>query len=656
VTRRGTERSWRSRLGLVLLGFGLVAVVELAAAAVLWLLPPTTTPTDGFSSSVPPFVRERSGDGRETWVVHPARRHSFTAARFPVDLPERSALVFCLGGSSVYGYPDGAEFAFPDRLEQSLHSVHPDREVYVVNQGGMSYGSGRLRLLASQLMAYRPDVVVVYTGHNEFVEADAARLASAGGAIEAAIRPIRRLAIYRLGERLLDPGLPLSAATGRSEFGIDVQRREVRSVQAREVIEAAEDLATNLREIVRLARDGGATPVLCTVASNLADWRPENSAMPPDLPPTTVLDIASHIARARSLAADGQIEIAAEELKSALALDPGYAALTFDYARLEQQLGRTEAAHRLYTRARDYDPTPIRAPSALNEAIRDAAKSTGTVLVDVESAMASIAPDGIPGNELFLDYCHPSKVGHELIARLLLPEIEAALGLPATASPSPLEPPGLEPRAPDTADGFALWWQGNVALRQGRAANAEAVLRRAAELKPESSRPLVSLAQALRDQGRIDEAVEVSRRAVELEPDSVMALNSLGLTLGLSGQSDEALALLHRASELDPEEAAVQLNLGAEHLRRREADSALSRLDEAVRLHPNIKGAWRNIGLAHVLMGDADAAAAAFLEELRRNPLDLPAALRLAETAAQIGNLDIARRAADLAMLLTPAG
>jgi tetratricopeptide (TPR) repeat protein len=75
-----------------------------------------------------------------------------------------------------------------------------------------------------------------------------------------------------------------------------------------------------------------------------------------------------------------------------------------------------------------------------------------------------------------------------------------------------------------------------------------------------------------------------------------------------------------------------------------------------VRLHPNIKGAWRNIGLAHVLMGDADAAAAAFLEELRRNPLDLPAALRLAETAAQIGNLDIARRAADLAMLLTPAG
>jgi tetratricopeptide (TPR) repeat protein len=630
-----------------------VAAVELAATAILDLLSPNTSPTSGFSSSVPPFVRDRTGNGRETWVVHPARRHSFTAAQFPVDRPEGSALVFCLGGSSVYGYPYGAEFAFPDRVEQTLRTAHPDREVYVVNQGGMSYGSGRLRLLVSQLMAHRPDVVVVYTGHNEFVEADAARLASPGSAIDAAVRPIRRLAIYRLGERLLEPRLPSSVATGGSEFGIDVQRREVRSVQAHEVTEAADRLATNLREIVRLVRDGGAKPVLCTVGSNLADWRPENSAMAPDLPPATVLDIARHIARARSLAADGRAEIAAEELQAALALDPGYAALAFDAARLEQHLDHLEAATSLYTRARDNDPTPIRAPSALNAAVRDTAAATGTPLVDVELAMASVAPDGVPGTELFLDYCHPSEAGHDLIARLLVPEIETALGLSTTTNLAPLDPLRLEREVSEVADGFALWWQGNVELRQGRPASAEAVLRRAAALKPESARPLVSLARALRDQGRLDEAVEVSRHAVEREPDSVMALNALGLGLGLSGRSDEALVVLHRAIELDPEASSVLLNLGAEHLRRREPESALRRLDEAVRLHPNITGAWRNIGLAHVLLGDADTAAAAFLEELRRNPLDRRAAVRLAEEAAEVGDLEIARRAADLAALLS---
>lgn len=653
MTRLTTGRSWWPRLGLLLLGVGLVTAVELAAIAIQGVLPPASSPSDGFSFSVPPFVRDRDAGGRETWVVHPARRHSFTNQRFPVDRPEESALVFVLGGSSVYGYPHGAEFAFPARMEGALRTAHPDRKVYVVNQGGMSYGSGRLRLLASQLMTYRPDVVVIYTGHNEFVEANVARLGEPGGALDAALRPIRRLAMYRLGERLLTPALPATPRTGDSEFGIDVRRREVRAVQGHDVTGAADRLSANLSEIVRLVREGGATPVLCTVASNLADWRPENSAMAPDLTPLTVLDIALHIARARSLVADGRDEAAARELEAALELDPGYAALAFDAARLEHRFGRSEAAGVLYTRARDDDPTPIRAPTALNAAVRDAAAAAGVVLVDLERAFASAAADGIPGKEEFLDYCHPSDTGHELIARLLVPEVEASLGLP-TMDRFPLHPPGLEPAAPEVADGFALWWRGNVELRQGRAVRAEELLRQAVALKPSSARPLVSLAQALRQQGRLDEAVEASRRAVELEPESVMALNSLGLGLGLSGQSDDALAVLHQAVDIDPAASSVHLNLGAEHLRRREPARALVHLDRAVHLQSNIQGAWRNIGLAQLLLDDADAAAAAFLEELRRDPIDRRAAVRLSEAAAEVGDREIAARAADLASLLTP--
>ena len=158
----------------------------------------------------------------------------------------------------------------------------------------------------------------------------------------------------------------------------------------------------------------------------------------------------------------------------------------------------------------------------------------------------------------------------------------------------------------------------------------------------------------MRQQGRLDEAVEASRRAVELEPESVMALNSLGLGLGLSGQSDDALAVLHQAVDIDPAASSVHLNLGAEHLRRREPALALVHLDGAAQLQPNIQGAWRNIGLAQLLMDDADAAAAAFLEELRRDPIDRRAAVRLSEAAAEVGDLEIAARAADLASLLTP--
>jgi tetratricopeptide (TPR) repeat protein len=652
VKQRSEQASWRARLALLAIGLVVVLLAELLAGAVLALLPPSTSPDDGFSSSAPPFVRQRLPDGREMWVVHPARRHSFNEQRFPVDRPSGSMLIFCLGGSSVYGYPHGAEYAFPDRLERAMRSAYPDREIYVVNLGGMSYGSQRLELLARQLMAYRPDAVVVYTGHNEFVEQDVAPRDGVGDGLAGTVQSLRRLALYRLVERALQPLRAAQPAQTDSIFGIDVQRREIRTVQREEVARAADRLGRNLERIVRAAQANGVAVVLCTVASNLADWRPENSAMAPNLDPTAVLRLAGHLARARSLAAADDVENAVRELQAGHAVDPGYAAVSFDTARLLRLLGDHKQARELFAAARDHDPTPIRAPTAVNAAIREAAVSSGTSMVDVEREIAAAAPGGIPGHEFFLDYCHPNANGHDLIAGLLLPALQRLLRLPPEVLLDRPPTPDPDASSDEVDDGFVLWWQGNVQLRQGRPGKAERSLRRAAELKPASERPLVGLAQALKAQGRHEEAIEVARRAVDLSPLSVMALNSLGVLLGQTGRSDQAIDLLERALILDPEASWVHLNLGAEYLRRRQPDRALEYLDEAVRLQPNIRGAHRNIGLARLLRGDNEAAAEAFLAELRRNPYDLRSADRLAETAAAVGQAEIARQAAELARLL----
>ena len=42
--------------------------------------------------------------------------------------------------------------------------------VEAVNAAGMSYGSHRLRVLAHEVLSYRPDAVVFYEGHHEFIE------------------------------------------------------------------------------------------------------------------------------------------------------------------------------------------------------------------------------------------------------------------------------------------------------------------------------------------------------------------------------------------------------------------------------------------------------------------------------------------------------
>ena len=489
---------------------------------------------------------------------------------------------------------------------------------------------------------------------NEFVDRKAVELGSGPGALPDAVNRTRRLALFRLPMRLLAPLRPPAVSPSNSIFGIDVQRQEMGRVSSAEVAAAARRLQANLESIAHTIRSGGAIPVLCTVASNLADWRPENSAMSSDLDPGSVLAIATHRARGHDLVNRGDNQGAATEFEAAVTLDPGYAAAAFDAAKLQRRLGHSDTAYRLFATARDHDPTPIRAPSAFNAAVREAARSTGALLADVEPAIDRAADDTIPGKDLFLDYCHPTAAGHRTIARVLQTTLEAELDLAVDRS-------GVVEDGTDTAvatdhpdEGFALWWRGNVELRQGRSRSAERLLRRSVELKPNTARPLVSLAQALRDQGRTDEALQVALRAVEVSPDSVMALSFAGVLLGRTGRREQAVDILNRALEVDPSAAYVHVNLGAEYLRLRQPDKALEHLEEAVRLHPNLGGAYRNIGLARLLVGDDRAAAEAFVEELRRNPFDTTAALRLCESATEIGSPAIANGALELAQTLAP--
>ena len=40
----------------------------------------------------------------------------------------------------------------------------------VINAGLLSYGSYRVAMVMEELITYEPDLFIVYTGHNEFLE------------------------------------------------------------------------------------------------------------------------------------------------------------------------------------------------------------------------------------------------------------------------------------------------------------------------------------------------------------------------------------------------------------------------------------------------------------------------------------------------------
>jgi hypothetical protein len=55
-------------------------------------------------------------------------------------------------------------------LELELQATQPDRTWEVINCGGVSYGSWRLVAVLKEVLQYAPDLIILATGENEFLE------------------------------------------------------------------------------------------------------------------------------------------------------------------------------------------------------------------------------------------------------------------------------------------------------------------------------------------------------------------------------------------------------------------------------------------------------------------------------------------------------
>ena len=70
----------------------------------------------------------------------------------------------------MQGRPFSIETSFTTWLELSLRAAEPGRRWRVVNCGGVSYATYREALIVEELLHHQPDLFILCTGHNEFLE------------------------------------------------------------------------------------------------------------------------------------------------------------------------------------------------------------------------------------------------------------------------------------------------------------------------------------------------------------------------------------------------------------------------------------------------------------------------------------------------------
>ena len=109
--------------------------------------------------------------GQSPQYISASKEKSFQAASFPVNKQTNTYRIFALGGSTTRGSPYGNTSSFPFWLEQELRFRYPDRKFEVINLGISGFGSSRVLQILREVVHYDPDLIIVYTGQNEFRDA-----------------------------------------------------------------------------------------------------------------------------------------------------------------------------------------------------------------------------------------------------------------------------------------------------------------------------------------------------------------------------------------------------------------------------------------------------------------------------------------------------
>ena len=126
-----------------------------------------TDPYIGFTEIRPLFEVNAAGAEYE---IASNRMPLFCEAKFPAAKANNEFRIFCIGGSTVQGRPFAPDTSFSKWLQLRLEKLDSNKKWTVVNCGGVSYASYRLVPIVDEILDYGPDLIILYTGQNEFLE------------------------------------------------------------------------------------------------------------------------------------------------------------------------------------------------------------------------------------------------------------------------------------------------------------------------------------------------------------------------------------------------------------------------------------------------------------------------------------------------------
>ena len=303
---------------------------------------------------------------------------------FLKEKPTNGYRIFILGESSVQGFPYDANLAFSRILKRRLQDIFPHRTIEIINLGLTAISSYTLLDFTDELLRQKPDLVLIYTGHNEYYGAlGVASMES--GSIPRWLKTLHLKFIHFRTYQFLQRGIsslyglinPTSQTGIRATLMEKIAGRNLIPYQSTMYKKGLRQFYDNMNMLICKIRDARVPVIISDLVSNVRDSSPFQSLVFESYP---------------------------------------QADSVYFHAKQSESNHSYDKAREEYLLAKDLDAIRFRAAEDFNKIISTLADSLGVFHISLKSFFEQYSAHGLVGDNLMTDHLHPNIDGCFLMA------------------------------------------------------------------------------------------------------------------------------------------------------------------------------------------------------------------------------------------------
>jgi len=311
---------------------------------------------------------------------------------FDINKRENTFRVFVMGGSSAQGFPFSPNGTFSRYIRDRLELLYPENHIEVINVAITATNSYTIRDLLQGVLEQKPDLIIFYAGHNEYYGSFGVGSNENIGGSRSIVNLVIWLNKFK-SVQLVRNGINsivnlFSSDLDETQRGGTLMARIVKEqsipMNSELFNSGLEQFEGNFEEILDMTQAAAVPVIIGTLVSNLKDQKPFIS----------------------------------------IGIDPDKNAdSVYINAKIQLGHGNFRIADSLFRKAKDFDVLRFRAPEKINQKLKMLANKFNYKIVNVDSILNSISPDGVIGNNLIVDHLHPSLTGYQLIGKIYFEEM-----------------------------------------------------------------------------------------------------------------------------------------------------------------------------------------------------------------------------------------